>query len=121
MLTGLRHRRDTGYGGHHCHRGSKIDLTINTAKTEEMNIRTKYTRCVSVRGFILKEVDKFTYLGSQIGKDGYLRTEVNIRIGKASYAYNCLTNIWKEDSIPLGKKLKLFNSNVVSVLLCGCE
>ena len=101
--------------------GSKIGLTINTAKTEVMKIRTQDTRYVTIGGSNLKEVDGFTYLGSRICKDGDIRSEVNIRIGKASYAYDCLKNVWKEDRVSLQTKLKLFNAIVISVLLYGCE
>ena len=86
-----------------------------------MKIRTQDTRCVSIEGSSLKEVDNSTYLGSRISKDGDLRAEVNIRIGKAFYAYNCLKNVWMEDRISQGTKFKLFNAIVIFVLLYGCE
>ena len=70
--------------------GSKIGLTINTSKIKVMKIRTQDTRCVSIGGSSLKDVENFTYLGSWISKDSDIRTEVNIRSGKDSYAYNCL-------------------------------
>ena len=101
--------------------GSKIGLTINTTKTELIKIRTQDTRSVSIGSSNLKEVNSFVYLGSRISSDGDIRPEINIRVGKASYAFNCLNNVWKEDRISRATKLRLFNAIVLSVLLYGCE
>ena len=76
---------------------------------------------MSFGGSNLTKGDNFIYLGPRISKDGDIRTKINIRIGKASYAYYCLKNVRKEDIISLGKKLKLFNAIVIAVLLYGCE
>ena len=35
-------------------------------------------------------VDNFTYLGSNISRDGEMRGEVVVRLGKASKAFGCL-------------------------------
>ena len=53
--------------------------------------------------------------------DGDIRSEINIRIGKASHAFNCLNKVWKEERLSLSTKLRLFNAIVVSVLLYGCD
>ena len=42
--------------------GSIIDLTVNDAKTELMKIRAQDTRCVSIGGYNLQEVNKFHLL-----------------------------------------------------------
>ena len=101
--------------------GNKIGLKINTAKTELMKIRTQDSRCVNIESSNIKEVSNFVYLGSRMENDGDIRREINIRIGKASYAFNCLTKVWKEDGISRATKLKLFSCIVISVLLYGCE
>ena len=101
--------------------GNKIGLSINTAKTELMKLRAQDNRYMSIGGSNLREVDSFVYLGSRISKDGDIRPEINIRIGKASSAFNCLKNVWKQDRISIATKLKLFNAIVISVLLYGCE
>ena len=101
--------------------GNKIGLTINTQKTELMKIRVEEPRSVSIGNATLKEVDSFVYLGSRLCSDGDIRSEINIRIGKASYAFNCLNRVWKEDRLSLATKLKLFNAIVVSILMYGCD
>ena len=53
--------------------------------------------------------------------DGGTDKDVKSRIGKASYAFNNLTNVWKSKRITTKTKLRLFNSNVKAVLLYGAE
>ena len=43
------------------------------------------------------------------------------RIGKARAAFVMLKNIWASGGISMRTKLRIFNSNVKSVLLYGCE
>ena len=69
----------------------------------------------------LEEVNTFTYLGSEMTTDGGADRDVKVRIGKASYAFKTLSNIWKSNQIQTKTKLKIFNSNVKSVLLYGAE
>ena len=61
------------------------------------------------------------YLGSNMSRDGDVKREINVRIGKASYAYNCIDNVWKESGMSLRTKIKLFNNIVMFALLDGCE
>jgi hypothetical protein len=60
----------------------------------------------------LEEVKSFTYLGSEINQQGGTDADVKTRIGKARAYYKALKNIWQ---------LRLFNSNVKSILLNGAE
>ena len=54
-------------------------------------------------------------------KVGGTDADVKARIGKARSAFTQLKKIWKAGKISLRTKLRLFNSNVKSVLLYGCE
>ena len=97
-------------------KGEKIRIKINTAQIEVMKISTLDTRCVSIGNSNLKEVNSFVYLGSCMNNDGDIKAEINIRIGKSSYVFNCLKNVWKEDRISVAIKMKLFNAIVIPVL-----
>ena len=99
----------------------KVGLKVNTRKTEIMNVRTNDNRPVIIENEPLQEVDKFVYLGCEIRKDGDIRNEVSIRIGKAGAAFRNMEKVWNEDGMSLRTKLKLFNSIVLSVLLYGSE
>ena len=99
----------------------KVGLRVNTRKTEVMKIRTEENSEIEIEDSSLREVDKFVYLGCELRKDGDIRNEVGIRIGKAGASFRAMSNVWNEDGISLRTKLKLFNSIVMSVLMYGCE
>ena len=48
-------------------------------------------------------------------------SDVRTRIGKARAAFANLSNVWKASKISISTKIRLFNSNIKSVLLYGCE
>ena len=69
----------------------------------------------------LEIVESFTYLGSIIDGKGGTEADVRKRIGKARTAFANLSNVWKASKISISTKIRLFNSNVKSVLLYGCK
>ena len=69
----------------------------------------------TINGELVKEVNDFTYLGSQIAST---RNDVKCRIGKAWTALDKLTKIWKS-SLPKNLKRRFFQATVESVLLYG--
>ena len=69
----------------------------------------------------MEEVETFTYLGSVVDKQGGTDTDIKSRIAKARGAFLQLGNIWNSKEIGRNTKLRLFNTNVKSVLLYGAE
>nr|KAG5690758.1 hypothetical protein BaRGS_013048 [Batillaria attramentaria] len=63
----------------------------------------------------------FVYLGNVVDGQGGIDRDITARIGKARAAMVMLKNIWASKVISLRTKLRIFNSNVKSVLLYGCE
>ena len=100
--------------------GKKIGLTNNSAKTELMKIRVDQPQSMSIGDYILKEVNSFVYLGSRLCSNGDKRSEIKPRLGKASYAFNFLSKVRKEDRLSPATRLKLFNAIVASALLYCC-
>ena len=47
--------------------------------------------------------------------------DINIRIGKARTVFNMLKKVWRAREISRKTKIRIFNSNVKSVLLYGAE
>lgn len=97
----------------------ETDLRINKEKTKLMRIKTLATIPVSIDGKLIKEVDSFTYLGNIIDKQGGTYSNVTARVGKARAVFIILKNIWASREIITTTKLRIFNSNVKSVLLYG--
>ena len=103
-----------------------VGLNINIKKTEilvvnEEKFMNDSEHVIEVRDQKLQNVDNFTYLGSKISKEGDIMVELNTRIGKAIGALKKFNKIWKNKSISIKTKMKLYRANVVSVLIYGCE
>ena len=96
-------------------------LKINRKKTELVKINTTANAPVTVGGVPIREVESFVYLGSVVDQQGGTDRDITVRIGKARAAFVMLKNIWAFGGISMKTKLHIFNSNVKSVLLYGCE
>ena len=77
--------------------------------------RNKKGDISTLNGSSLKQVDKFTYLGSSVSST---EKDVNMRLTKAWTAINRLSVIWKSD---LTDKIKrsFFQAVVMSIVLYG--
>ena len=69
----------------------------------------------------VEDVTEFTYLGAKVTKDGNTEAEIKTRINKARGAFAALKNIWKTKIISKKTKIRIFKSNVLSVLLYAAE
>lgn len=101
--------------------GTMTSLTISTVKTKLMRWNSPTIEMVQVDGKELEEVLKFVYLGGTLTQKGGSEEDIRSRLGKARAAFSKLRNIWKSSQLKLNTKLKIFKSNVVAVLLYGCE
>ena len=54
-------------------------------------------------------------------KKGGIEVDIKARIGKARLAFTQLQKVWKATKVSIKTKIRLFNSNVKSVLMYGCE
>ena len=97
----------------------KTGLQINIGKTEAMHINNKQADPLQLHKENINEVEKFVYLGSVVNKDG--GTEEECRFNKARYAFNTLRQIWRSTALSVRNKIRIFNTNVKSVLLYGSE
>ena len=100
---------------------SQVGLDIHPQKTQVLKVNTTCTEPVKLKMNNLEEVETFTYLGSVIDQQGGTDADVKTRIGKARAAFVTLKNVWKSHQMTTSTKIRLFNSNVKSVLLYGSE
>ena len=91
-----------------------IGLHVNADKTEYMCFNTQGS-LNTIKSEPLKQVDTFTYLGSNISSS---EADVKSRIGKAWGALDKLNTIWKP-SHPKQMKRRFFRATVETVLLYG--
>jgi len=96
-------------------------LKINASKTKSMKMNTKQTQPIDIDGTPVEEVEQFVYLGATVSHTGGTNEDIRKRLGHARNAYHKLKAIWKSSQIGRKTKMKLFRSNVLSVLLYGCE
>ena len=110
----------------HSHRqmqGKTTDLARISAQVG-LKINKKNTTCerpIMLEGEGFEEVETFRYLGSIVDTRGGTEADVKTRIGKARAAFHILRNVWKSMVIGKTTKIRLFNTNVKSVLLHGAE
>ena len=83
--------------------------------------REAQQRQVHARGADLEEVQNFRYLGSYISSDSNIEQEISTRLELATAAFNKLRNIWKSSFLNTKTKLKIYRSNVWSILLRASE
>ena len=86
-----------------------------------MRVNNRQQDPVQLQQENIKEVEKFVYLGSVVNKDGGTDEDIKCRINKARHAFNTLRPIWKTTALSIRNKIRIFNSNVKSVLLYGSE
>ena len=96
-------------------------MQININKTEVMRVNNNRQEAIQLQGKEIKEADSFTYLGSVVSKDGGTDEDIRNRINKARHAFNTLRPIWRATSLSLQNKIRIFGTNVKSVLLYGSE
>ena len=92
-------------------------LSINTSKTQVMCVNSIPTASILVNEEPLEFVEDFTFLGSLISKDSGASKDIKARLGKALGAFSQLRPSWRSKQYILKTKMRLYNSNVKSVLL----
>ena len=97
-------------------------LKINTGKTKVMRFNTTTKQPIkSTDEREIEEVETFTYLGSILTTTGGTNKDIRRRLGLARTTFHKLTPIWNNSQISKRTKFRLFNSNIISVLLYGSE
>jgi len=69
----------------------------------------------------IEEVGSFVYLGSVVPVNGGTEGDAASRIKKANGIFVQLYPVWRNHNIIKRVKIRIFNTNVKSVLLYACE
>ncbi|VDO89913.1 unnamed protein product [Schistosoma curassoni] len=94
-----------------------VGLNIHKGKSRILRYNTECTNPITIDGEDLEDVKTFTYLGSITDEQGGSDVDVKARIGKARAAYLQLKNIWNSKQLSINTKIRIFNTNVKTVLL----
>ena len=98
-----------------------IGMKTSIKKTKLMRYNAKDQTPVSIDGKDVEDVDSFTYLDAIVNKTGGAEQDITARVGKARSSFNKLTKVWKSSQYSMRTKTRIFNSNVLTVLLYGSE
>ena len=100
---------------------AKACLRINKSKAKGMRINTTNADRLELDGKEMDEVEDIAYLGSNNSKNGGSDQDIHLWIGKARTAFTILSPAWKSKTISRKMKVRIFNTNMKSVLLYGSE
>ncbi|VDP35046.1 unnamed protein product [Schistosoma margrebowiei] len=98
-----------------------IGLNIHKGRRKILKYNTENTNAITLDIETLEGVECFTYLESIIDKQGGSDADVKARIGKARTAFLQLKNMWNSKQMSTNIKVRIFNTNVETVLLYGAE
>ena len=105
-----------------CVEASTFGLKLSWPKTKLQNLGVgPPMNSVVIDNTTVEGVEKFTYLGSQQGPDGYCRSDMMRRIGLASAVMGSLQRLWKCSGLSCQTKVHLYQALVMSVLLYSAE
>ena len=100
--------------------GAEYGLSLNVSKTQLMNIRTGGT-VEAPGGQVLQQKESMVYLGGLLHSDGKADHELSRRIGLAAADFKSLARVWTRSSLSRARKLGIFESCVLSVLVYGSK
>ncbi|VDO73038.1 unnamed protein product [Schistosoma curassoni] len=90
-------------------------------KSKILRYNTVCTNSITIDGEDLEDVKTFTYLSSIIDEQGGSDADVKAQIGKARAEYLQLKNIWNSKKLSTNTDVRIFNTNVKTVLLYATE
>ncbi|CAH0551189.1 unnamed protein product [Brassicogethes aeneus] len=97
-----------------------VGLKINAKKTKLLtNNETEDNIIMDDKE--IEEVKEFCYLGSIISVEGGTEKDIEIRLSLAQKSFKRLNKIWSSTILSRKNKIRIFRSNVKSILLYGAE
>ena len=86
-----------------------------------MRFNTVSEEKVMVNGEEFEDVDSFVYLGANVSTADGVDDDIISRLCKARAVFGKVTDVWKSSILRKTTKTRIFKSNVIVVLLYGCE
>ena len=86
-----------------------------------MRLNTNQQDCLKIDDSTVEDVQQFTYLGSIVSTSGGTDEDISARKKKAQQVFSMLKPVWRSNALRTSTKLRIFTTNVKSVLLYGSE
>ena len=96
---------------------ARVGLKISTGKAQEIRTQVRDDNPLHIGNEVIQQTDNFSYLEGTVSVTGETEENIISRIRKTQKAFGCIRAVWKETSLSLKTKIRIFNSNVKSVLL----
>ena len=98
-------------------------LKINSGKTKLFRLNTTNNEKVQVDDRDIDDVESFVCLGANVSSSGGMEDDIKAKLSKAraAYPYSKPEKVQKNSQFTTKNKIRIFKSNVISVLLYGCE
>ncbi|VDP24405.1 unnamed protein product [Schistosoma margrebowiei] len=98
-----------------------IGLNVHNGRTKVLRYNTECTVPITIDGEDLEDVKASTYLDSIIDEHDGSDADGKVWIGKTRAVYLQLRNIWNSKQLSTNTKVRIFNTDVKTVLLYGAE
>ncbi|VDO69449.1 unnamed protein product [Schistosoma margrebowiei] len=98
-----------------------VDLNIHKGKSKILRYNMACTNRITHGKEAFEDVKTFTYLGNIIDEHGGSDADVKARIDKERATYLQLENIWDSKQLATNTKVRIFNTNIKTVLLYVAE
>ncbi|VDO84662.1 unnamed protein product [Schistosoma curassoni] len=98
-----------------------VGLNMHKGKSKILRYKPACNIRIILDGEDLKDVKIVAYLGSIVDEQGGSDADVKARISKARAAYLQLRNIWNSKQLSTNTKVRIFNTNLKTVLLYEVE
>nr|KAG5705879.1 hypothetical protein BaRGS_030769 [Batillaria attramentaria] len=95
----------------------RVGLKISQEKTKLLSTNNQQKTPVTISRKAVEGVSEFVYLGSKMSQTGGTDEDIKAKVKKARQAFAILKPVWRATTISTNTKLRIFNSNVKSVLL----
>ena len=105
-------------------RSAERGLSVNLKKTECMVVSKKINNpaCnITIGNQIIKQVNRFEYLGTTITSDGRCDTEIKKRIAIAKNAFSKMDKLFKDRKLSMKIKTRLLRCYILPILIYGSE
>ena len=102
-------------------KSNQLGVKINVGSTKVMKVNIRSSVPISLESGTVEEVQDFIYLWSNISTNGGADKDVELLINKARHSFRTLRPVWLSSQLSINIKICIFNTNVKSVLLYGCE
>ncbi|CAM5141648.1 unnamed protein product [Natator depressus] len=98
-----------------------IGLEVNTLKTKWMWNEHCAAGIITVNRKVIKEVNKYIYLGQQLSRDNSFEGECSRRRKAGWVSFNKIKTSLTDDELPMKKRKELFNSTVLPAMIYECH